>query len=84
MSIKTTVMAALVAFAAFAGIAMSTAQAGPIVPRGHYCIWYAEGGTDCSFTSYAECEATASGIAAECYGNTARDDERAWQGYGYR
>jgi hypothetical protein len=35
---------------------------------------YTLGGTDCSFTSYAECEATASGEAAECYGNTARDE----------
>ena len=86
MSIKkTTMTAALVAFAAFAGIAISTssAQAGPIVPHGHYCLSYAEGGMDCGFTSYAQCEATASGIAAECYGNTARDDERSPRAYGY-
>jgi hypothetical protein len=36
---------------------------------------YALGGTDCSFTSYAQCLATASGLAAECYGKTIRDDE---------
>jgi hypothetical protein len=35
---------------------------------------YTLGGSDCSFTSYAECAATASGEAAECYGNTVRDD----------
>jgi hypothetical protein len=35
---------------------------------------YTLGGTDCGFTSYAQCEATASGEAAECYGNTLRDD----------
>jgi hypothetical protein len=35
---------------------------------------YALGGTDCSFTSYAQCEATASGEAAECYGNIVRDN----------
>jgi hypothetical protein len=34
-----------------------------------------EGGTDCGFTSYARCLATASGIGAECYGDTFRDDE---------
>jgi len=52
----------------------STAQAGPIVPPRHYCLSYDYGGTDCSFTSYAQCEATASGEAAECYGKTIRDD----------
>jgi hypothetical protein len=31
-------------------------------------------GTDCSFTSYAECEATASGQAAVCYRNGFRGD----------
>jgi hypothetical protein len=35
---------------------------------------YTLGGTDCSFTSYHECEATASGEAAECYSNAVRDD----------
>jgi hypothetical protein len=54
------------------------ANAGPIVPPGHDCLEYAEGGTDCSFTSYAQCEATASGLAAECYASPARDDERWW------
>ena len=38
------------------------------------------GGSDCSFTSYAECLATASGIYAECYGKTARDDHNQIQG----
>jgi hypothetical protein len=47
--------------------------AGPIVPPGHYCLSYDEGGTD--FTSNAQCLETASGIVAECYGRTARDDE---------
>jgi hypothetical protein len=43
------------------------AEAGPIVPRGHACLQYDQGGTDCGFTSYAQCQATASGIGAECY-----------------
>jgi hypothetical protein len=38
---------------------------------------YTLGGTDCSFNSYAECEATASGEAAECYGNAVRDGRAA-------
>ena len=54
------------------------AKAGPIVPPGRYCLDYARGGTDCSFTSYAQCQATASGLAAECYGETARDDEQSF------
>jgi hypothetical protein len=73
------VTASAVAFSAFAFIALagSAAQAGPITPPGRYCMQYTLGGTDCSFTSYAECEATAAGEAAECYGNTVRDDHRA-------
>ena len=51
------------------------AKASPIVPRGHVCLDYTKGGTDCGFTSYAQCEATASGIAAECYGSAIPDDE---------
>jgi hypothetical protein len=68
--------ASAVAFSAFAFVALagSAAQAGPITPPGKYCMLFALGGTDCSFTSYAQCEATASGEAAECYGNTVRDD----------
>jgi hypothetical protein len=68
--------ASAVAFSAFAFVALagSPAQAAPITRPGTYCMQYTLGGTDCSFTSYAQCEATASGEAAECYGNTVRDD----------
>jgi hypothetical protein len=52
----------------------SLAYAGPIVPAGRYCMTFDTGGSDCSFTSYSECLATAWGIDAECYGKTARDD----------
>ena len=37
-----------------------------IVPPGDDRIQYDEGGTDRSFTTYSQCEATASGLAAEC------------------
>ena len=60
------------AFVTFAG---SPAQAGPNVPAGHYCMVWALGGSDCSFTSYAGMPETASAVAAECYGKTVRDDE---------
>jgi hypothetical protein len=65
------------AFSAFAFITMagSSVQAGPIVPPGRYCMIWDIGGSDCSFTSYAQCLATASGLDAECYGKTFRDDE---------
>jgi hypothetical protein len=71
--------ASAVAFSAFAFVALtgSAAQAGPITPPGRYCLQFDEGGTDCSFTSYAQCEASASGQDAECYGDTVRDDRRA-------
>jgi hypothetical protein len=68
--------ASAVALSALAFIAApETAKAGPIVPPGHYCMTYDEGGSDCSFTSYAECLSAASGIDGECYGDTLRDDQ---------
>jgi hypothetical protein len=79
-TISMTAIALAVALSAVAFDATGTAKAGPIVPRGHDCIEYAEGGTDCSFTSYAQCEATASGLAAECYGSAVPEDEHLrWQ-----
>ena len=81
-TIQKVAIASTIAFSALAFFpaTASTAQAEPIVPLGHYCLSYDEGGTDCSFTSYAQCQATASGLAAECYGKTVRDDEqeRPW------
>ena len=72
--IQNIMLASAVAFSALAFVAASasSAQAGPIVPQGRYCLLYDEGGTDCSFTSYAQCQATASGQGAECYGPPAR------------
>ena len=70
-----------VAFSAFAFTAApgSADSGGPAtIPRGHYCASYTQAGIDCSFTSYAQCEATASGQSAECYGNTPADDQDPW------
>ena len=64
------------AFTATPGSADSGAPA--IVPHGHYCASYTQAGIDCSFTSYAECEAMVSGQSAECYGNTPADDQDPW------
>jgi hypothetical protein len=65
-----------VAFSAFAFAAFSTtARTAPITPPGHYCLEYNEGGTDCSFTSFAQCQVTAMGIDAECYRATVRNDD---------
>jgi hypothetical protein len=43
--------------------AAKTAKAGP--PQEHYCLSY-EAGSECGFTSYAQCEAMASGIGGDC------------------
>jgi hypothetical protein len=43
-------------------------------PPGHYCMTWDIGGSNCSFTSYDQCLATAAGLDAECYGKTAGDD----------
>ena len=68
--------AAAVALSALAFTAApEAANAGPIVPPRHYCMTWDIGGSDCSFTSYAQCQATASGIDGECYGDTLRDDQ---------
>jgi Protein of unknown function (DUF3551) len=53
-------------------LAGPSAQAETMARLGTYCLYYGEGGTDCSFTSYAQCEATASGQNAECYGPAAQ------------
>jgi hypothetical protein len=70
-------MVSAIALSTFASVEMSgsAAHAGPIVSPGRYCMTFDTGGSDCSFTSYRECLATASGIDAECYGKTVRDDE---------
>jgi hypothetical protein len=71
-----------IAFSAFALTATpGSAQNVPpaTIPPAHYCLSYDGGGFDCSFTSYAQCEATASGQDAECYGNTPADDEDPWR-----
>src|SRR3979490_1529391 len=74
-------IASAVAFSAFAftatpGSAVTRSPA--IIPHGHYCLSYNAGGSGCSFTSYAQGEATASGQFAECYGNTPADDQDPW------
>jgi hypothetical protein len=78
-----TALAIAFSAAAFVTMAPPSAEAGPITPPGTYCLQYDLGGTDCSFTSYPQCEATASGEGAECYGNTARDD-KGFHGQGRR
>ena len=63
------------AFSTLALVALTgpSAQAETMARPGTYCLSYGEGGTDCSFTSYAQCEATASGQTAECYGPGAQE-----------
>jgi hypothetical protein len=80
-TIATLAMSSAIALSAFAFFATPEgAKAGPVVPPGHYCLSYDHGGTDCSFTSYAQCEATASGTDAVCSGPSFRDEHsyRNW------
>ncbi|MBR1236634.1 DUF3551 domain-containing protein [Bradyrhizobium sp. AUGA SZCCT0182] len=76
-TIRNVAIASTIAFSTLvlASITASVAEAAPIVSPGHYCLSYDEGGTDCSFTSYSQCLATASGIDAECYGTTFRGND---------
>ncbi|WP_315837104.1 DUF3551 domain-containing protein [Bradyrhizobium prioriisuperbiae] len=56
------------AFSAVAFVAMgnSAAQAAPAMHRGAYCLTYEQDEMDCGFTTYAQCEASASGIGGDC------------------
>ena len=74
--ISSMVMASAIAVSMLAFGGLESAKAGPIVPPGHDGLEYDYGGTDCGFTSYSQCEATASGLAAECYGSPVQDDQR--------
>jgi hypothetical protein len=53
------------AFVATAFIGSEPAEAAG--SPGFYCLEYDEGGTNCSFTSAAQCDASAAGIGAECH-----------------
>jgi uncharacterized membrane protein len=65
-----TAAGAAMAVSAVTVLAMAApASAAPHRAAVDYCLSYDEGGTDCSFVSKAECDATASGIGAECYRN---------------
>jgi hypothetical protein len=63
----TAMAASVVTLMAMTGSA--SAATAPHRAATNYCLSYYEGGSDCSFTSLAQCEATASGIAAECFQN---------------
>jgi hypothetical protein len=63
----TAMAASVVTLMAMTGAASATAAPHRAVTN--YCLSYVEGGSDCGFTSMAQCEATASGIAAECFRN---------------
>ncbi len=83
---KATSMIAIASAVALSALAFAVtpgaATAEPMFPPGHYCLAWARGGTDCGFTSFAQCEATASGVGAVCYGDPSGDDEtsrnRGW------
>jgi hypothetical protein len=45
--------------------AAKTAKPEPATAPEHYCLSY-EAGSECGFTSYAQCEAMASGIGGDC------------------
>lgn len=59
--------AALIVVAVFAVIPSANSQESRGASSKQYCLMYSEGGTDCSFSSYAQCQETAAGLSAECY-----------------
>jgi hypothetical protein len=71
MATATAIALSAVSFIATPAAARLT-TAGSSAPPEHYCLSY-EAGTDCGFTSYAQCEATASGIGGTCTVQEARN-----------
>jgi hypothetical protein len=66
-----TAAAAAIAISAATSLAMVLVDPASAAPRRaavNYCMEF-EGGSDCSFTSKAQCDASASGLRAECYRN---------------
>lgn len=60
--------AAIAVSAATLLVMVEPASAAPRRASVSYCMSF-EGGNDCSFTSKEQCEASASGLQAECYRN---------------
>lgn len=58
----------------------SDAAETPAPPRGH-CLLHDHGGADCSFTSKAQCEATAFDQGAECYPDNGDVYLASWSGH---
>jgi hypothetical protein len=87
-------MKKLVPLAATAALALLVQVAAPTDARAataatatgatHYCLNYNEGGTDCSFVSLAQCNATADGIGAECSVDYADQPKRMPQSHAFR
>jgi hypothetical protein len=77
-TIRKIATALAVAFSAFSFSATpgSAATVGrSITHPQQYCFYDDSGDTDCSFTSNAQCHATASGRAGGCYADPFPDDE---------
>jgi Protein of unknown function (DUF3551) len=70
-------MVSAIVLSTFASVKVSALRhmPGRLYPLGDSCLTYDEGGSDCSFTSYAMCLATESGIGAVCFDNIAHDGE---------
>jgi hypothetical protein len=65
-TISITAVAATLAFSAASFAATpGVAKKGPTTVSEHYCLSF-EAGTDCNFTSEAQCKATASGVGGSC------------------
>ena len=72
-------MASAIAVPMIALGGLESAKAAPIVPPAMTSSNMTRAGTDCSFTSYSQCAAMASGLDAERYGSPAQDDKyRRW------
>lgn len=64
-----------------AAMGAGAARASSAIPEGAYCLSETEySSRDCGYTSYAQCEQTASGIGADCSDNVFRNEYRSAYG----
>ena len=81
---KLVLLAATAVLAALVQVAAPGSASAAATGATHYCLSYNEGGTDCSFVSLGQCEATANGIGAECSVDYADQPKRLPQPHAFR
>jgi hypothetical protein len=73
--LETIASAAMLFALAFIALDSSAVVAAAAQQPENYCMGLGEGGTDCGFSSFAQCQASASGRNAVCFRGPSGSDE---------